>query len=389
MSGQYKFYEFFSGGGMARLGLGGHWDCVFANDVCAKKAEAYRKAFGSTSELVVRDIRSIDPRQLPDGAILAWASFPCQDLSLAGKGRGLAGDRSSTFWPFLDLILAKKMASEVPLLAIENVVGAITSNYGRDFAAILGALRTGGYRYGALVIDARYFVPQSRPRLFIVAVGQSVNIPCDLLQDGPLEPWHKPSLIQACAALPKPVQDGLLWWRLPYPDGKPLRLSEVLQDDPAGVRWDTPSYTESLLNMMSPANIQKVREAQATGRRMVGTLYRRTRLDKDNGHRQRAEVRFDQISGCLRTPAGGSSRQTILIVEGNRIRSRLLSPREAARLMGVPDAYPLPDNYNDAYQLMGDGVVVPVVSWLNCHILLPLAKSLTREKVLRNGRKVA
>jgi DNA (cytosine-5)-methyltransferase 1 len=56
---------------------------------------------------------------------------------------------------------------------------------------------------------------------------------------------------------------------------------------------------------------------------------------------QRAEVRFDDISGCLRTPAGGSSRQTVLIVEGKQVRSRLLSPREAARLMGVPDDYPL------------------------------------------------
>jgi len=86
-------------------------------------------------------------------------------------------------------------------------------------------------------------------------------------------------------------------------------------------------------------------------------------------------VRFDQVSGCLRTPVGGSSRQVIVLVEGKRIRSRLLSPREAARLMGVPEDYPLPPNYNDAYHLFGDGLAVPVVSWLEQHLLRPMALS--------------
>ena len=88
---------------------------------------------------------------------------------------------------------------------------------------------------------------------------------------------------------------------------------------------------------------------------------------------QRAEIRFDQVSGCLRTPVGGSSRQLIVVVDGPSVRSRLLSPREAARLMGVPDAYPLPKSYNDAYHVFGDGVAVPVVSWLSENLLAPLA----------------
>jgi DNA (cytosine-5)-methyltransferase 1 len=108
---------------------------------------------------------------------------------------------------------------------------------------------------------------------------------------------------------------------------------------------------------------------------LVGTVYRRTRPDGDGNGVQRAEVRFDNISGCLRTPVGGSSRQTIMIVEGNRVRSRLLSSREAARLMGVPEDYPLPANYNEAYHLLGDGLVVPVVAWLGKHLLGPLALS--------------
>jgi DNA (cytosine-5)-methyltransferase 1 len=86
-------------------------------------------------------------------------------------------------------------------------------------------------------------------------------------------------------------------------------------------------------------------------------------------------VRFDDISGCLRTPAGGSSRQTLIVVEDGKVRSRLLSSREAARLMGLPDTYKLPQNYNEAYHLAGDGVVVPVVRHLAAHLLEPLLAS--------------
>ena len=115
-----------------------------------------------------------------------------------------------------------------------------------------------------------------------------------------------------------------------------------------------------------------MRQAQATERLHVGTIYKRTRV-QDGKKGQRAEVRFDGISGCLRTPAGGSSRQTILVVEKDTIRSRLLSVREAARLMGLPDSYWLPERYNDGYHVMGDAVVVPVVAWLENYILHPLA----------------
>ena len=86
----------------------------------------------------------------------------------------------------------------------------------------------------------------------------------------------------------------------------------------------------------------------------------------------RAEIRFDDVAGCLRTPSGGSSRQTILVVDGDRVRSRLLCTREAARLMGLPESYKLPRAYNEAYHLVGDGVAVPVVRHLGQHLFEPL-----------------
>jgi DNA (cytosine-5)-methyltransferase 1 len=105
---------------------------------------------------------------------------------------------------------------------------------------------------------------------------------------------------------------------------------------------------------------------------MVGGVYRRTRHDAFGRKVQRAEVRFDDIAGCLRTPAGGSSRQTIIVVEGPEVRTRLISPRETARLMGLHERYKLPDNYNEAYHLTGDGLAVPVVRHLSHHIFSPI-----------------
>lgn len=73
---------------------------------------------------------------------------------------------------------------------------------------------------------------------------------------------------------------------------------------------------------------------------------------------QRAELRFDDVVGCLRTPVSGLSRQLILVVDGSKVRSRLISPRKTARRMGLPNPYKLPRNYKEAYPLTGDGVVV-------------------------------
>ncbi|MDQ6700028.1 MAG: DNA cytosine methyltransferase, partial [Acidobacteriota bacterium] len=77
----FTWYEFFAGGGMGRLGLGEHWRCVFANEWSEKKAAAYRARFGACDELKIKDVAQLSTADLPGQADLAWASFPCQDLS--------------------------------------------------------------------------------------------------------------------------------------------------------------------------------------------------------------------------------------------------------------------------------------------------------------------
>lgn len=363
---------------MARRGLGAKWRCLFANDFCDKKAASYRLNYGPSPELLVGDVAKVSLSDLNEKPTLVWASFPCQDLSLAGNGQGLKGERSGTFWPFWKLMLGlKSEGREPPIIVLENVVGAVTSNNGKDFSALIGALTKAGYRVGPLVMDAVHFVPQSRPRLFIVAVHESIKIPRTMLEWVPNETWHPRQLRKAYDGLPPGLKAQWLWLRVPMPPARSFSLADVIEEEPTSVRWHTAEETSRILHLMSSANLAKVEKAKSLKARTVGTVYKRTRLE--NGEKvQRAEVRFDQVSGCLRTPVGGSSRQLILVVDGKDVRSRLLSPREAARLMGVDDSYRLPANYNEGYHLMGDAVAVPVVSWLERHILAPLAIGLEK-----------
>jgi DNA (cytosine-5)-methyltransferase 1 len=362
-----SFYEFFAGGGMARAGLGPDWTCLFANDFDAKKGESYAANWGG-DHLVVGDVADVTADQLPGQADLAWASFPCQDLSLAGAYRGLKGARSGVFWAFWSLMLALKAKGRAPrMIALENVFGLLTSNGGADFRVLVTALTEAGYRVGAAVIDAVHFVPQSRPRLFIVAVDDSIAIPASLIDD-PTQPWHPDALHRAHKGLSDQAKDKWVWWNLPQPPKRNVRFIDIIEREPIGVRWHTADETKRLLGMMTPLNRRKVEFAEKAsgiiGAPVVGGIYRRTREGV-----QRAEVRFDDVSGCLRTPRGGSSRQSLVVIENGRTRTRLLSPREAARLMGLPDSYRLPENYNQAYHLCGDGVAVPAVRFLRSNVL--------------------
>jgi DNA (cytosine-5)-methyltransferase 1 len=370
----HDFYEFFAGGGMVRAGLGAAWRCLFANDFDQKKGRIYRKNWGD-AELKTADVGSLTTGEIPARANLAWASFPCQDLSLAGAGAGLKGDRSGTFWPFWKLM--KKLIDEdrAPrIIVLENVCGTLTSHDGKDFATICTAVQEGGYSIGALVVDAALFVPQSRPRLFVICTNGEAGTLHGCVAAGPSDPWHG-RIRGAYEKLPAKAKQNWIWWNPPVPQRRTAALSDLIEEDPKDVEWFSNEYTQQLLAKMNDANLAKLQQAKQERHRVVGCLYRRTRHDEYGRRVQRAEIRFDNMSGCLRTPAGGSSRQVILVVDGPSVNARLISGRETARLMGLPDTYELPENYNEAYHLTGDGVVVPVVRHLAEHIFEPVLDS--------------
>lgn len=369
---------------MARAGLGSGWRCLFANDFDFKKSRVYRDNWRGAPELKTGDIGKLSLDDLPGQADLAWASFPCQDLSLAGMGAGLRGDRSGTFWPFWQLMKKLKAEARAPrLIVLENVCGTLTSHGGKDFTAIADALSNESYSFGAVVIDAVHFVPQSRPRLFIIAVADGVAIPPNLLGADAAMRWHPKALQVAQLRLTGTSKEKWVWWSLPAPPPRNSRFADLIEENPTSVQWHTTAETGKLLDMMSDLNLEKVVAARKRGRLAIGAVYKRTRFDDDDEKVQRAEIRFDDVAGCLRTSSGGSSRQSIVVVKADSVRSRLLSSREAARLMGLPEEYKLPSSYNEAYHLLGDGLVVPVVRFLAENLLEPILSSHDKSSATR------
>lgn len=172
IAGEKTFCEFFAGIGLVRAGLEpSGWHCVYANDIDPAKRRGYEARFGA-DHFHLGDIADT-PRvleRLPGTPFLATASFPCVDLSLAGHYRGLGGGtQSATLFAF-GRVLAALGTRKPAVVLIENVPGFLTSGEGDDFAAAAKLLSGLGYWLDAIVLDARHFAPQSRPRVFLIGV---------------------------------------------------------------------------------------------------------------------------------------------------------------------------------------------------------------------------
>jgi DNA (cytosine-5)-methyltransferase 1 len=376
-----SFLEFFAGIGLVREGLcDSGWDCIYANDNDPKKREMYAGRFGEDVHFQLGDI--CDTQQvaahLPAGAGLATASFPCTDLSLAGNWRGLAGKHSSAFFGFADVLDALG-DDRPPLVMLENVPGLITSHDGRDFAQVAATLAELGYWLDAFVIDAKYFVPQSRPRVFIVGVHEAADAPL-MIRAGEQflgDPWRlrvestpalRPQrLVQAMTSID--LATGWFTLALDPPRTQRDELSSVIDLDDAQEWWDE-AQVDKHWGMMSDLHQDLVGELRADGGTHVGTIYRRKR-----GGTTRAEVRFDGVAGCLRTPRGGSARQIVIVIERGELRIRWMSPREYARLQGAGD-FPLVERKNQNLFGFGDAVCVPVIRWIDANVLTPLFDTL-------------
>ena len=357
--------DFFAGSGLVTEGLRGQFDVLWANDICPKKQRVYSANFGD-SALDGRSITDVPGRELP-AAQLAWGSFPCQDLSLAGGMKGLAkGTRSALYFEWLRVLDEMPDSARPPVLCVENVVGFLVAHASDTFRTAYNALRERGYRAGALVADAAPFVPQSRPRCFLIALRE--DIPTDGFADRTHNPrLHPASVLNASCAVNDPEW---IWWKLPAPPVRRARLSQLIDPDAPA---DSPGKTATLMDMLSDRNRRKLEEALNGKGLTVGAGYKRVR--REGGEKvQRLELRFDGLAGCLRTPNGGSSRQIVVLAKHGEIRTRLLTVRETARLMGVRDSFLIPGSYNDGYRAMGDAVAVPVTRWLARHLLAPLAR---------------
>lgn len=349
------FVDFFAGSGLVTQGFLHACEPVWSNDICAKKAAIYTSNHG-TGHFHLGPIERVSGGNIPRADIV-WASFPCQDLSLAGKMGGLAASRSGLFWEWIRVI--DEMNHRPAVLALENVVGLLSANEGNDYRLLHEALTNRGYRVGPMLLNARHWVPQSRPRVFVVAARSDIK--SENLQDNGPNWIHPEPVCRAISNLNQAV-----WWAIPKPKKRVLKLSKLID-------WDAPVFdkarAEAIFALVSK-NHKELLSKLPQETTAVFPGYRRTRQGK-----QVLELRFDDISGCLRTAEGGSSRQILLIHDNGTWKARLITPREAALLMGAPKSYKLSSSYNESYNAMGDAVVVPVVKHLVDHLLVPLYKA--------------
>ncbi|WP_432775626.1 DNA (cytosine-5-)-methyltransferase [Brevibacillus gelatini] len=358
----FSFLEFFAGSGLVAHALQDYFYTKWANDICPKKASVYVSNHGF-GQLHLADICSVRGDLLPV-AHLSWASFPCQDLSLAGLTGGIHAQRSGLVWEWLRIF--DEMIEKPPILVAENVSGLVSSKNGAYYRVLHQALRERGFKVGAVILDAALWVPQSRPRVFVIAVREDLVIPSSLISDGPT--WLQPSAVVRAAQ----DLENWVWWNLPEPDPRKQDLINILE-------WDAPCHDEKtthrLLELIPDRHMERLMQDDV----IVAAGYKRTR----NG-RQVLELRFDGIAGCLRTPEGGSSRQFLVLKKDGVLKTRLLTIRETARLMGAPDTYELPGTYNDGYRAMGDAVAVPVARFLAKQLLAPLATAWTEDMKTAN-----
>lgn len=159
----------FAGIGGFELALERNGVKVVASVEIDKQAQKILQKHFPTSQ-IFGDIQEVTGAQLieagfdPDNGIIT-GGFPCQDLSVAGKRAGLAGQRSGLFWEICRLLDETRSQTFI----LENVPGLLSSNGGKDMAVVIEALVERGYSVAWRVLDARYFgVPQRRRRVFIV-----------------------------------------------------------------------------------------------------------------------------------------------------------------------------------------------------------------------------
>nr|WP_302819399.1 DNA cytosine methyltransferase [Ruthenibacterium lactatiformans] len=348
-SAPWTMHEFFAGSGLVSYGLNGMFTPVWANDISEQKAAVYKANFGC-ERFVLDDIKNVKGFELPF-AHLSWASFPCQDLSLAGSIGGIHASRSGLVWEWLRVL--DEMEDKPKILLLENVAGLLSTNGGNNYRVLHLALVERGYRCGAILLNASHFVPQSRPRIFIISVQENSHIPDELTGNGPC--WlHNSAATQLGNELP-----GWIWWQTEKPSRRTISLKDIIEEK-------APFDKDNVLHLV-PERHQAKLQAHDT---VYATGYRRTR----NGTQQ-LELRFDGIAGCLRTPEGGSSKQYLVIKKGNQTHARLLTVREAARLMGAPDSFILPGSYNDGYKAMGDAVAAPVAQFIGERFLTKIAEA--------------
>ena len=348
-----RFVDFFAGIGGIRLGLeqAGH-KCVGFCEFDKYARTAYKAMYDTEGEWESHDVRANKPYDVP-AADLWCFGFPCQDISVAGKQKGLQeGERSGLFYEIMRLLAGRRKEDRPKWLLIENVKNLLSIGNGFDFARLLLEVGGDGYSIQWQVLNSKDFgVPQNRERVFIVGYlgdirGREVF---------PLRPADGENPCEL-NEITKGVADAQRIY-----DGS--GLARTLKGESGGQGGKTGLYAVRF-------RYTERGEKRQNGRRMKEPgepSFTLTAQDRhgvaifDDQERKNKQLKPMDICPTLRAQSHGNEPK----VFGDNVRIRRLTPRECWRLQGFPDEYfdkakAAGISDTQLYKQAGNSVSVPV-----------------------------
>jgi len=292
----------------------------------------------------IGDVRNV--RKENTGSIdLICGGFPCQDVSIAGKRAGLAGERSGLWFEFARVI----DDIEPEWVVIENVPGLLSSNRGQDFAVILRWLVERGYGVSWRILDAQYFgVPQRRRRVFVVASfgsGRSAEV----LFERESSPWDTPPSREAGQGIADTftICSGKDGGGKGYLGAKDKAMTLGGQQQHAFIRQRSDEYKEGdIVSTISQRDYKSASDLIAFG------------IDSEQNV-------LKEKAGTLRAHRSGGNEQALYTP---LVGVRRLTPTECERLQGFPDGWTDGQSDTQRYRQSGNAVAVPVAEWLGKQI---------------------
>lgn len=339
---QMTFLDLCSGIGGFRLGLerAGH-KCIGYCEYDKFARASYEAMYDTKGEWKADDVTKLKSEDVPDADIWCFG-FPCQDISVAGKQRGLAGKRSGIYYNIIDLLKGKEESAKPAYLLVENVKNLLSVNAGFDFASVLSEMDQAGYDCRWQVLNSKNFgVPQNRERVFIIA---------NLRSRGRRE--ILPLSGENTAALVKLI-DGMQGYRVYGTEG----ISATLVGNAGGIGAKTglyfidqsiaaPKVTDAAGCLTARYNAGIINHAAVDSAVLeVHPVLTPERMEKrQNGRRMKedGEPMFTLTSQdrhgvyiCEKSDALECPGQMRMLMKRGRIRR--LTPRECFRLQGFPD----------------------------------------------------
>lgn len=304
----WKFIDLFAGLGGFRLALESLGaECVYSNEWDVSAQKVYNENFGDIPE---GDITKVDETSIPDHDILC-AGFPCQAFSISGKQLGFEDSRGTLFFDVARIVKEKNPK----IVFMENVKNFATHDGGKTLEVVRKTMNELGYTFNQRVLNSVDFgIPQKRERIYMVCFRNDI-ITKDFTFPKPIK-------------LTKHVEDFLL---------EDTSLTEPLYVNRKDIYYN---LTKDDVYNNKPIRLGIVNKG-GQGERIYST--------------KGIAITFSAYGGGAFAKTGG------YLVNG---RPRRLHPRECARLMGYPDSYKISSRANQAYQQLGNSVVIDVLQYI-------------------------